>query len=92
MTHLGFVAGSGIAHVGEQKYSVSYRIDVFEGLGGLKSGSGSLEGEPVHLIEIIKARGSDLELETGHKVRIVVRHVEGGNAEFLVSGPVPGFT
>lgn len=89
MSHLGSFSGTGTLVVGDTRTPVEYEIHELEGLGGLKSAQGTIEGDIRALVEAYDARSSTLEFADGRKAKVLIKHLDyGGFAEIVVSGPI----
>jgi hypothetical protein len=91
MTHLGTLQGRGqIMLADQERLDVEYRIDVFRD-GGLKTGRGSLPMALPKAMRLIQMGALTMRLEDGAHVSIVVTKANDDGAEFVTSGPIPGF-
>jgi hypothetical protein len=91
MNVLGHLNGSGILMIAsDAKGEVTYDLTVF-GDSSSKSASGSLHGEMETLFAVFSAGNAQLRLRDGHVIKIVLTKITGEDADFKVSGPVPGF-
>jgi len=93
MVHLGTIEGYGqIIAGGDELGEVGYSISGFRPRQ-IKEFRGYLTGPNNVLMAVMKARGVILCLEDGQTVDIIVTRysVLSDRAEFVVSGPVPGF-
>jgi hypothetical protein len=92
MRILGNLRGRGTTvSNGADQGEAGYDISVFLN-GGMKSADGTIEGDPFMLMNAQSARSTELRLQNGSTVTIILTHVRGdGTGTLAVSGPVPGF-
>lgn len=92
MAVLGRINGRGTLITKGDEASVSYDITITQS-GGLKEASGSIIGGPSDIFAAFNASESLLRLEKGGEIKLIITQIgtPGGEAQVMVSGPVPGF-
>lgn len=94
MKYLRDRSGTGYVKVSEKRFGpFKYRLIIHEE-GLLKSGAGTLEGAPGSLNGCfdMMAASRTLDLGRGDTAEIIITSVHAyGYAEFVTTGPVPGF-
>ena len=91
MNLLATLTGTGWIPLGNSLIAMKYTIEVSKHDDGLITGRGSLQGPDRDLAAFVSTDGSDLRLETGDRIRIDIRALRRGEADFRVIGDIPGF-
>lgn len=90
---LGTLSGTGRLKLSNGKEGEAiYTIQVWKDHSGFKNARGTMEADEGLLFDAV-GNDATLELEGGGTVKLIVSNypVGGGDCEFVVSGPVPGF-
>lgn len=91
MNLLATLTGTGWIPLGNSLIAMKYSIQVSQHPDGLITSGGVLRGPHNELVTFIASDGSDLKLETGERIKIDIRNLRAGEADFRVIGDIPGF-
>jgi hypothetical protein len=91
MHRLGMLQGEARLEVnGKDIGTIEYQLSVWQH-GASKNASGSADGNMEALQRAFEAGAAKINLASGGSIDIVVTSLNGREAEFRVSGSVPGF-
>jgi len=93
MGHLGSVAGDCRLRAEGKEAAGTISLGVYDGRGGLKFGSGTIECSDSGFLFHAVGKVIDVQMTDGRAFKVIIHRssIGSGEAEVKSTGPIPGF-